>query len=246
MKNVTIKRVAFVFLVTLISLVASATAYGQVDVSTLLANPGFENGFQPALPGNLGIACPSAWLCTGSSPYPASAYVVTAAQYLAGADGLTGGKIVPGGTFAGTMPTPVEGSGNLYQLGLGTYAASTTYTLTLWIGTPLTVPFCGTPTADPNCHANVTPVAAINDHGQGGVLTFYWLGNGANQLKAISLPIPVAGQWISTTVTFNPSTDLVNGLPQGIGQSIGILIHEAGGANNEIINLDIVAACTCP
>ncbi len=244
MKHVTLRQVVFAFLATLASLAASATAYGQVDVSTLLANPGFENGFQPALPNNLGIACPSGWTCSGS-PYIPTAYLVTAAQYSAGADGLLGGAIVPGGSYAATLPAPVEGSGNLSQLNLGTYAANTTYSLTIWIGTPLTIPFCGTPTADPNCHANSTPVAAINAYGQGGVLMFYWLGNGANQMKAIALPIPVAGQWTSTTVTFNPSTDLVNGLPQGIGQSIGILIHEAGGANNEIENIDI-ATTTCP
>lgn len=45
MKNVTFRQVAFAFLVTLISLAASATAFGAtVDVTTLMSNAGFELG----------------------------------------------------------------------------------------------------------------------------------------------------------------------------------------------------------
>lgn len=151
---------------------------------------------------------------------------------------------MPGGLYAATLPVPIEGSGQLYQLGLGTYAANTTYTLTLWIGTPLTIPFCGNPTADPNCHANVT-LAGPLEH-----LRFYWLGSGTgtslNQLKAIDLPVPPAGQWTSVTVTFNPSTDLVNGLPMGVGMPINFGIFASDNYNNEIVNIDILPTCTCP
>jgi hypothetical protein len=209
----------------------------QVDVSTLIVNSGFEFGLQPAPPGDLGIGCPLLWTCLGSPYTGASSYLVTSAQYLAGADGLTGSKIVPGGLYAATLPVPVGGSGRLYQLGLGTYQANTTYDLTLWIGTPLTVPFCGSP-ASPGCVANVTPAGPLEN------LRFYWLGSGSgtslNQLKAINLPIPPAGQWTSTTVTYNPSMDLVNGLPQGIGEPIGFVIFAADNYSNEIVNIDIV------
>jgi hypothetical protein len=227
--------------VTVAILVVSATAYGAgtVDVSTLMGNPGFELGFQPAAPGNLGIACPAAWLCLGNPYTGASAYLVTSAQYVAGANGLTGGKITPDGLYAATMPVPVAGSGALYQLGLGTYLANTTYSLTLWVGTPLTMPFCGTPTADRTCSANVTPAGPLE------TLRFYWLGIGTGtsltQLKAIDLKVPPAGQWVSYTVTFNPSTDLVNGLPQGVGMPINFAIFAADNYNHEIVNIDIVA-----
>ena len=226
-----------------LGLVASGTAYGvTVDVGTILSNPGFELGLQPAIPGNLGIACPAGWLCAGSPYTGASAYLVTSAQYVAGADGLPGSAITPGGLYVATMPTPIEGSGSLKQVGLGTYAANTTYSLTIWIGTPLTVPFCGIPNADPgHCVANVTLADSIKAAGNGGVLRFYFLGNGANQLKAIDLPVPARGLWTSTTVTYTPSTE--NTL--GIGQSIGVMIFESSGQNNELVNIDIVPACSC-
>ncbi len=233
-------------LAALVSLVASATAYGAgtVDVSTLLGNPGFELGTQPAPPGNLGIGCPGAWLCLGSPYTGASAYLVTSAQYVAGANGLTGGKMTPGGLYAATMPVPVAGSGVLNQLGLGKYLANTTYSLNLWVGTPLTVPFCGIPTADPKCTANLTPAGPLE------TLRFYWLGSGTGtslqQLKAIDLPVPPTGQWTSVTVTFNPSTDLVNGLPQGVGMPINFAIFAADNYNHEIVNIDIVAGDSIP
>jgi hypothetical protein len=244
MNNLTIRRMAPA-LMTLAGLVASANAYGvTVDISTILSNPGFELGLQPAAPGNLGIGCPAGWLCAGSPYTGASAYLVTTAQYVGGpASGLTGTAITPGGLYVATLPTPIEGSGSLKQIGLGTYAANTTYSLTIWIGTPLTVPFCGIPNADPaHCVANVTLADSIKAAGNGGVLRFYFLGNGANQLKAIDLPVPARGLWTSTTVSYTPSTD--NTL--GIGQSIGILIFESSGLNNELVNIDIVPACTCP
>jgi len=256
MKSITIRQVASALLVTLASLVASATAYA-VDVTTLFSNADFSGGTVPAGSPpffNLGIGCPTNWTCAGNPYTGASIYAPSANQYIPTSDGLPGSVSAPT-TNVATMPTPIEGSGQLFMLNaVGNYAANTAYTLTVFIGTPLTVPFCGTPTADPNCKTGPpgtgTRIAPINKEGGSGRLTFYWLGNGSgtnrNQLKAIDLPIPDAGQWVQTQVSFNPSVDLVNGGSQGIGQLIGFAIFEGGGLNNEVINVAFKATCTCP
>jgi hypothetical protein len=220
-----IGKVAPAFLVTLASLVGAASAYGAaVDVATLLTNPSFELGNQPTAPGNQ-VGCPIGWTCLGSPAPGGTSYLVTGAQYLAGpADGLSAGLIVPGGLNAGQCPTLVQGSCQLYQLGLGKYAAGTTYNLNLWVGTPLTVPNCGT---TPKCISNVSPAKKVSR------VTFYWLGNGNGQMQATNIPVPAPGQWLSVPLSFTPAG-------YQIGQTINILIFASTGEGYEMVNFDIV------
>jgi hypothetical protein len=145
------------------------------------------------------------------------------AQYMLGMDGLMGGLIVPDGMHAGQCPTLVAGSCQLYQLGLGKYAAGMTYMLNLWVGTPLTVPNCGTA---PQCVSDVTPAGKV------ARVTFYWLGNGNGQLQATNIPVPAPGQWLLVPLRFTPAGNQV-------GQPINILIFASTGAGHEIINFDI-------
>lgn len=202
--------------VMLAGLIASANAFGAtIDISTLLTNPSFEGGVGPLDPVTH-VGCPAGWTCGGSPTPGFTSYTVTAAQYTAGSDGLASG-IVPNGVKAGTSPTNVEGSGSALQTGLGTYAAGTTYTLTLWVGTPMTLPI-----------DNSTPVGKVS------TITIYFLGNGAVSLPdgAISVTSPAVGKWVSVPITFTPTDG-------DIGQTVGFEIFENSGGNNQIVNFDI-------
>ena len=211
------KRAAFVLPVTLVGLFASANAYGStIILDSALTNPSFE-----ANPNKTN--CPTGWTCGGTLGNPgfATSYVVTSAQYTAGADGLASG-IVPFGVAAGTMPFPVEGSGSIMQTGLGSYVSGNTYTVDLWIGTPNHLP-----------NDNVTPTDVV------GRITAYFLGNGGAQLLAIDLTPPAKGQWKSAPVSFTPTGGQ-------IGQTIGfqIFVDSAGNfasGNNRIADFDIGA-----
>lgn len=215
MKKIISVRGALMLPVAFACLFASANAYGAtIDLSTLLANPSFEGG-------NQGSGCPTGWTC-GGSPVPGfTSYAPTSAQFVPGSDGLSGGKIVPDGTHAASSPTPVEGSGTLTQSGLGTYTAGMTYTLNLWVGTPLTEPDGTTATG---------PVQTLR---------VYFLGNGGAGLDPIDLTIPVAGQWILDTVSFTPTGAQV-------GQSIGFEVFDESGGNDLKVNLDIAGAAPPP
>jgi CSLREA domain-containing protein len=213
--------------VTSLSPFALFQQFPAVDISTVMANPGFELGLQPLPPGSQ-AACPLGWACLGSPSPGGTAYLVTSAQYMANADGLTGGLIVPGGLYAGQCPTLVQGSCQLYQLGLGTYQANTTYTLNLWVGTPLTVPYCGSPTIS-GCVSNVSPTGKV------ARVTFYWLGSGNGQLQATDITVPARGQWQLVPLSFTPTGNQV-------GQPINILIFASTGNGYQIVNFDIVPA----
>jgi LPXTG-motif cell wall-anchored protein len=207
--------------VMLAGLLASASAFGAtVNLASALTNPSFENGVGPLDP-ITGVGCPVGWTCAGTPAPGFTAYTVTSAQYTAGSDGLASG-IVPSGTHAGTSPTNVEGSGSAYQTGLGTYAAGNTYTLSLWVGTPMTLPSDGT-----------TPVGKV------GTITVYFLGNGAVSLPdgAVSITAPAVGQWIDVPLSFTPTG-------VDIGQTVGFEIFESSGGNNQIVNFDIGAPPT--
>lgn len=192
-----------------------------IDLSTLLGNPIFELGNQAS-------GCPVDWTCTGSPSPGFSSYVVTSAQYTAGADGLSSG-IVPVGTSAATSPTYIEGSGVLSQTNLGTYQAGDTYDLYLWIGTPNTLPT-----------DNTTPVAPV------GVIEVDFTGTGTSALWTVDPPsIPAAGQWTLDEFSFTPDA-------ADVGQPIGIDIFDSsappsgGSGNNRIANYDIGSSTSPP
>jgi len=185
----------------------AATAFG---VTIVPLNQSFELG-------NQGSGCPVNWTCSGSPSPGFTSYMPTSAQYNPATDGI--GRVVPDGKSVASSPTPVEGSGGLFQGGLGTYAANTTYTLTFYVGTPLTEP------------DGVTPTGPVQ------TLIFYFMdGAGAVQEKAVNLTIPAAGKWLSETVSFTPSTDNAN----AIGQNIGIMFFDVSGGNDLKVNLDFV------
>ena len=221
MMNLVIRRVAPALLVTLVGIAAPANGFGgTVDIGLLLGNPGFEAGNQPVNPGDQ-VGCPVSWTCSGSPTPGATAYVVTADQYVAGADGLSGGLIVPCGKWSATMPTKVEGSGFLSQSRLGTYMAGMTYVLNLWVGTPLTVPL-------------ITPITPA---GKVARVTFYFLGNSNGQMQANDIAAPAPGQWKLVTLSFTP-------VGNQVGQSIGVGLFVDSGGNNQVINHK-VCGCTC-
>jgi hypothetical protein len=220
------RRMLPAFVLTLGGLVASANGFGgTVDMATLLANPSFELGNQVINPSDL-VGCPVGWSCLGSPSPGGTAYTVTAAQFTAGSDGLASG-IVPDGTSAALCPTIIEGSCQLSQTKLGTYAAGTTYTLNLWVGTPATMPFDQFGNPD-----NKSKTA------EGQRLTFYWVGNGNGQMQATDIALPPPGKWTSTLLTFTPTGNQ-------IGQSIGIIIFYNSGNNYQPVNFDIDPPCTC-
>jgi PEP-CTERM motif-containing protein len=214
MTQTLLKRAAFVLPVTLVSLFASANAYGStIILDSTLTNPSFE-----ANPDKTN--CPTGWTCGGTLGNPgfATSYDVTSAQYTAGADGIAG--VVPFGLAAATMPFPVEGSGSIMQTGLGSYVTGNTYTVDLWIGTPMTLP-----------NDNTTAVAPV------GTITAYFLGNGG-QVAVEPLTASAVGQWVFSPVSFT-ATAAQNG--QTIGFEIFVDSSPVGGGsgNNRIADFDI-------
>ena len=207
----------------LVGLVASTGAYGAtIDLGSLITNPSFSSAST--------TVCPTSWSCGGSPTPGFTGYTVTSAQYA--------GVFTPtGATTAGSSPTPVEGSGTILQSGLGTYIAGNTYTLTLWVGTPNTIPFCN---GSPGCVANTTPVAPLTPL---GTITAYFLGNGVAAFgsSATGISAPTKGNWISYSLSYTPvATD--------IGRTIGFEIFDSTGTggNNEIANYQIAGGTTPP
>ncbi len=201
----------------LVGLFAATGAYGAtIDLGAVITNPLFSAANT--------TVCPTSWTCSGSPTPGFTGYTVTAAQY--------GGAFTPNGAgaTAGSSPTPVEGSGTILQSGLGTYVSGNTYTLTLWVGTPNTIPFCN---GSPGCVANTTPVAPLTPL---GTITAYFLGNGVAAFgsSATGISAPAKGTWTSYLLSYTPvATD--------IGRTIGFEIFDSTGTggNNEIANYQI-------
>ena len=228
-----LKRVAFALPVTLVGLFASANAYGSIiiNLDSLLANPSFENGTGAVDP-ITHVGCPTGWTCAGSPAPGGTAYTVTAAQYTAGSDGLSGGRIVPFGADAGYAPTILEGSGSMQQNSLidsSTYVVGNTYNVDLYVGTPNILPF-----SDPTCPPPGTPAAC--PAGPVGRIQGIFLANGVAAVGGtFDVTIPGKGQWLSFPLSFTPTA---NG-----GQTIGFeLFVDSGPAGNDhVANFDIGA-----
>jgi hypothetical protein len=208
-----------VFLVMLGVLLASASLYGQGTVTLAPPNLSFEgvNGVvnAPVKPGDV-VGCPLLWTCSGSPSPGATAVVPTAAQYAA----FPSASYAPDGTQAALCPTLIEGSCSLSQPNLGNYVPGVTYTFSLSVGTPLTMPFDANGKAD-----NVTkafPVARI---------TFYWLGNGGQVAATDIAPPQTPGQWKVVSLSFTATEAQRN-------QQIGILIFVDSGGNDRVVNFD--------
>ena len=105
---------------------ASSAWSATIIINQFLTNPSFESGT-------------TGWTVTGSPG--AGAYTVTSAQYTAGSDGLSGGRIVPDGTNAAIAPSPgISGSGSLAQTTSVQFQVGNTYVFDFWVGMPKTFP----------------------------------------------------------------------------------------------------------
>jgi hypothetical protein len=129
----------------------------------------------------------------------------------------------------------VEGSGSATQSLAINYILGNTYEINIWVGTPLTIPFCNTNPA-PGCVANSTPGGSLT--GGGGTITAYFLagaGQGTNTGSSVSLSSPSVGSWTDYLLTYTPSAS-------DVGQSVGFEIYDSTGTggNNEIANFEIV------
>jgi len=206
------------------------TAQGAtIDLGALLANPSFENGNQAPNPL---VGCPVSWTCGGSPTPGFTSYTVTGAQYVAGANGLSGGLLTPNGTHAGSTPTTIEGSGYAQQTsGLGTYVAGNTYQLSFWAGRPLTEP------------DGVTPVSGFEPDVRAFLLSNGVTGPLGGQ-GLVTITDPGAGQWAHYLLSFNA---VAGG--SYIGQNIGVEFYNGGTSglgNNLSVNFDIAPAPTVP
>lgn len=217
-------RLMLVIPAAVIGLIGTAQG-ATIDLGTLLANPSFENGNQAS-------GCPVSWTCTGSPTPGFTSYVVTSAHYTPGADGLSGGRVTPDGTHAGSTPTTIEGSGAAFQTtGLGTYVAGNTYTLSFWAGRPKTEP------------DGVTPVSGFEPDVRAFLLSNGVTGPLGGQ-GLVTISDPGAGQWAFHTLTFNA---VAGGAY--IGQNIGFEFYNGGTqglGNNLSVNFDIAPAPTVP
>jgi hypothetical protein len=216
-----LKRVALALPATLVGFFASANAFGSVIVNldNVLANSSFENGNQVSGdPQQNG--CPMSWVC-GGSPQPGfTSYTVTAAQFTAGADGLSGSRIVPFGVDAGYSPTLIEGSGSISQSGLGTYVVGNTYVVNLYVGTP---------------NKEIDGVTDLTAPFKVDTITGYFIfGAGGAQAFSQNVTIPDQGQWVLTQLSYTvaPGDAAAN-------QSIGFEIFQSSNGNDRVANFDI-------
>ncbi len=208
----------------LVALLASTSASATtIDLGSLILNSSFSSATT--------TSCPTSWTCSGSPSPGFTGYTVTSAQYA--------GAFTPtGATTAGSSPTSVEGSGMAFQGGLGTYIAGNVYTLSLWVGTPSTIPFCN---GSAGCVANTTPNAPLTP--LGSIIAYFFAGAGQATTAGSSVGIlaPAAGTWKNYALSFTPSGS-------DIGKTIGFEIFDSTGTggNNEIANYQIAGGTTPP
>jgi hypothetical protein len=212
MRNMCITKRPLVIAALFMALTTSPNACGTtVLYDDLLMNPSFELG------GGVGV-CPTAWDCSGFG-----SYAPTNAEYLAGADGLLGTNNAPfGSSVASSIPLATS---FMYQTGLGTYTAGNTYTLDLFVGTPLVVP------SDPTASADVVGGFTVDFLGNAGITTPLLSLNGT--------PSSTPGQWIFEQFSFTPSGAF-------LGQSIGIevVVNDPANRPDGIADFDIPSSGT--
>jgi hypothetical protein len=205
-----IKRNSVAVAIALLVLGIGAAKASTIDIDTLLLNPSFELGAD--------FTCPTSWTCGGSGG--AVTHIITSSEYTAGADGLSGGKIVPDGTKAALSPNAISGTGTLAQtLASTVWTLGNTYTFEFWVGVPLVNPNGGHSTAVPD------------------TINVYFTANGVqNTLPLITVPPPTVGQWEFVTGSVTPSAGAAY-----LGQNVGVEFDEACTApcNNKVVNFDI-------
>jgi hypothetical protein len=170
-------------------------------INSLLTNPSFESG-------------ETGWAFSGSS----GVYVPGSAQYTAGSDGIAG--YAPDGTHVAQVPVPGAGSsGTITQVFTATYAASTDYTFTFWLGTPLGDTTPGTD----RIYFLESTTGTTGSYVQDGLIAF-------------DVVAPAAGQWAEYTVTETAADISAAG---AVGDFIGIEFFAAGSSNGQEVDIDI-------
>ena len=196
----------------------STAAPGHADtIESKLLNPSFESP--------IGTGCPTSWSCSGSPGTGVSVYMVTSAQYLAGSDGLSGGRIVPDGSQAAYMPVGQQGSGSgvLSQNTSSVWLANTDYTFSFYIGVPLTAP---------------DGTTVIIGAPQTDRLTLLQNGVGGASPIQFNLTAPAPGQWSLVTESISASALASAGY---IGKTIGVQFFVSNDGNNREVNYDIAS-----
>lgn len=150
------------------------------------------------------------WTCSGSPGSGFGSYLVTSAQYTAGSDGLSGGKLVPDGKNASYAPTGEAGSGNLAQNTSLIYKAGNTYTLDFWVGLPKTEPDGVMPVTTFPDTVTVAWTTASGINGQG--VTDNLCGNGSASLK------PLTGSGSTSTINISNGGCVFNIASPGAGK----------------------------
>ena len=168
-------------------------------INGLLTNPSFESGT-------------TGWSFGGSS----GVYQPSSAQYTAGSDGILG--VAPDGTHVAQIPVPGTGSSGTITQDLSvTYAASTNYTFTFWLGTP----------------KGDTTLGTDRVYFLEGTTSTDQTSDG---LTAFDVVAPAAGQWAQYTVTETAAEISSAG---AVGRYIGIELFAAGSSNGQEVDLDI-------
>jgi hypothetical protein len=232
---------------------ASSASSATIFINPSLTNASFETSNNPT-------ATPPGWTPSGSPG--AGAYTVTSAQYTAGADGLSGGRIVPDGTNAADAPSGLSGSGGLQQTTNIPFTVGNTYSFIFWVGLPRTEPngtttVAGFPGSSPGGPSDSTVTVSWltgttegNLRGLGtGSLTAL-TGPGAGTTTTIgnlndsgpvrfTLTSPGLGQWQEWQLTYTPLANVGSG-------AVGVLLNVGGSSNNQAVNFDIATGVPEP
>jgi hypothetical protein len=187
-------------------LATSPVRAATVEIDNLLTNPSFETG-----------DC-TGWTCTNGS-----VYVPTTTQYTPGADGLSGGRLVPDGTHAAFMPSNgIAGSGNIQQSTSTKWVAGNNYTFSFFVGLPKT---------DDIFRPQST-------------LQVYFLEDGVvDGLPTYNITAPLPGQWQSYQFAVSAAQLAASG---ATGHNIGVEWFFGSGNGNQPLQVDFDIATPLP
>jgi hypothetical protein len=139
--------------------------------------------------------CPSGWNCSGSQGFFGGVYKPTSAQFTPGADGISG--ITPDGNGVAYIYGLVPVQLSIYD-GLGTIAANTIYTLSVWAG----------------ARADQVP-----DAWQGFTAWIQMLA-GQSVVASEAVPDPGLGNWENVALSWGSNTS-----PADIGENLAIRLY---------------------
>jgi hypothetical protein len=169
------------------------TLAGSAQAANIpLTNNSFET---PALsPGGFTTVCPSGWTCTGAGgeQYPSNT------QFPAGANGLTGGKVVPDGNQTAYNEASID---TLSQFTAVNLVAGTTYTLDAFAGCRADSSKCPV-----NTWGNNVSIQILGKN-----------GSTITVLNSLILTQPAQGVWIEPKVSYTATAGTA-------GQLLGVAL----------------------